>query len=62
MEDENLPPGYQNISGHIIFDVKTDNFIIKSRYFDGGQMKGVPAATTYTGVVSRESMRIKLTL
>jgi Reverse transcriptase (RNA-dependent DNA polymerase) len=50
-----LPPGYQQIKCHMIFDVKLgENFRRKAR----GQMTNPPASITYSSVVSRESVRI----
>ena len=55
--------GYQKISCHMIFDVKLgENFRRKARYVGGGHTTEVPAALTYSSVVSRESVRIMLTL
>ena len=43
-----LLPGYQNITCHIIFDVKTDkNFRRKAQFFADGHKTKTPAAMTY---------------
>jgi Reverse transcriptase (RNA-dependent DNA polymerase) len=56
-----LPPGYQQINCHMIFDVKLgENFRRKARYVAGGHMTKPPASITYSSVVSRESVRIML--
>jgi hypothetical protein len=46
---------------HIIFDVKMD-LTRKARYVAGGHMTAPPTALTYASVVSRESVRIMLTV
>jgi hypothetical protein len=60
-EKKDLPPGYQEIKCHMIFDVKLgENFRRKARYVAGGHMTEPPASITYSSVVSRESVRIAL--
>lgn len=60
-EKKDLPPGFQEIKCHIIFDVKLgENFRRKARYVAGGHVTDPPATTTYSSVVSRESVRIAL--
>ena len=57
-DDERLPPGYQEITCHMIFTVKFD-LRRKSRYVAGGHLvKEQPSYNTYSSVVSRESVRI----
>jgi hypothetical protein len=47
----------------MIFDIKLgENFRRKSRLVGGGHMTSTPAALTYSSVVSRESVRIFLTM
>ena len=60
-DDANLPPGHTFVKCHIIFDVKMD-LTRKSRYVAGGHMTKPPSSVTYASVVSRESVRIILTL
>ena len=60
--DEKNPPGYQYIRCHMIFDVKMEDFRRKARYVAQGNMTEAPATLTYASVVSRESVRIALTL
>ena len=60
-DDANLPPGHTFVKCHIIFDVKMD-LTRKSRYVAGGHMTKPPSSMTYASVVSRESVRIILTL
>ncbi len=63
LEDgEDIPPGYQQITGHIVWDVKLEGFQRKARYVADGHKIDAPAALTYASVVSRESVRIALTL
>ena len=57
-----IPPGYQQIGGHIIWDVKMENFRRKARYVAEGNMTEPPKTATYASVVSRESVRIALTI
>ena len=59
---ETIPPGYQEITCHIVWDVKMENFRRKARYVADGHKTEAPAAMTYAGVVSRETVRIALTL
>ena len=60
-EKGDLPPGFQEIKCHMIFDVKLgENFRRKARYVAGGHVTDPPATTTYSSVVSRESVRIAL--
>lgn len=59
-DDEPLPVGYGQQSGHMVYDVKLD-LTRKARYvLDGHKTKDVEGST-YAGVVSRESVRIALT-
>ena len=59
-----IPPGYQEITCHIIFDVKMgENFRRKARFVAGGHTTEVPdTLITYSSVVSRDSVRIALTI
>ena len=61
-----VPPGYQKIACHLIFDVKLElkngHFRCKARYVAGGHMTDAPATVTYASVVSCDSVRIALTL
>ena len=60
-EDEPLP-GYQEIPCHLIFTIKMEDFRRKARYIAGGHRTEVPATLTYASVVSRDTVRIALTL
>jgi len=53
-------PGYQEISCHMVFDIKMDGkFTRKARFVaNGNQTVGVEPSMTYASVVTRESVRI----
>ena len=60
-EVEHIPPGYQQIKCHMIFDVKMgENFRRKARFVAGGHTTETPTSLTYSSVVSRDSVRIIL--
>jgi hypothetical protein len=56
-KDDVVPPGYSEITCHLIFDVKFD-LTRKARYVAGGHLTDAPPFMTYASVVSRESVRI----
>ena len=59
--ESELPPGYQKIKCHFIFDIKMgENFRRKARLVANGNTTEPPAALTYSSVVSRDSVRIAL--
>jgi hypothetical protein len=61
--DTNDLVGYQKISGHLVFDVKLgENFRRKARYCADGHKTQSPASITYSTAVSRDSVRIILTI
>jgi hypothetical protein len=60
--EEAFPPTYQEIRCHMIFDVKMEDFRHKARFFAGGHTTDTRHAMTYASVVSRESVRISLTI
>ena len=64
LEDGNdPPPTFQEMKCHLIFDVKMEDFQRKARLVAGGHMTRTMSGTvTYASVVSRESVRIALTL
>ena len=61
---DEIPPGYQQINCHLIFDVKMgENFRRKARFVAGGHTTEVPdSLITYSSVVSRDSVRLALTI
>ncbi len=50
--------GYQEISCHIIFDVKMD-LTRKARFVTGGHVTETPASITYSIVVSRQCRELR---
>ena len=55
--------GYQQILGHLIFDVKfSENFRRKVRYVADGHRTKTPTSITYSTVVALDSVRIFLTI
>jgi hypothetical protein len=58
--DETVPVSFKWIKCHLIFNVKMD-FMRKARFVAGGHMTDPPSSIT-SSVVSRDSMRIALTL
>ena len=60
-EDANPLPGHTFVKYQIILDVKME-LTRKSHYLDGGHITKPPSSMTYASVVSRESVRIILTL
>ena len=62
-EVKDIPIGYQNVDCHMIFDIKMGgSFRRKARMVAGGHNTEVPATLTYLSVVSRDSVRIALTI
>ena len=58
-----IPIGYQQVKCQLIFDVKMfENFRRKARFVAGGHTTEVPSTLTYVSVVSRDSVRIALTI
>ena len=49
--------GYQEITCHLVFDVKMD-FTRKARFVANGSTTETPASITYSSVVSRDSVRL----
>jgi hypothetical protein len=60
--EESVPPTYQEIRCHMIFDVKMEDFRRNARFVAGGHTTDTPHAMTYASVVSRESVRVAPTL
>ena len=61
--EKDIPPGFQHIDCHLIFDVKMgENFRRKARMVAGGHTTTTPSSLTYSSVVSRDSVRICLTI
>jgi len=53
-----VPPGYQYMQCHMVYDIKLDGFRRKCRLVAGGHMIETPPHVTYAGVVSRDTVRI----
>ena len=63
LEDgEQVPIGYQCVPLHMVFGVKMEGFRCKARLVAGGHVTKPPATVTYASIVSRETVRIALTL
>jgi hypothetical protein len=60
--EESVPPTYQEIHCHMIYDVKMEDFRRNARFVAGGHTTDTPHAMNYASVVSRESVRIAPTL
>ena len=52
--------GYQEITCHMVFDVKMSTFQRKARFVASGNTTDPPLESTYASVVSRESVWIAL--
>ena len=59
-EGVHAPHGWKRVTGHLVWDVKMD-FTRKARWVLDGHKIPDPIVSTYTGVVSRESVRKALT-
>ena len=57
-----IPIGYQPMECHMIFDIKLDGFKRKARLVAGGHLVDSSSVMTYAGVVSRDTVRIALTM
>ncbi len=63
MRTGKVRPGYSFCSTHMIFDVKMDgSFTRKARLVADGHKTKPPTSITYSSVVSRDSVRIALTI
>ena len=61
--EEDIPPGYQDIKCHFIFDINMgDNFLQNTCFVASGHMTETPATLTYNYIVSRDLVRILLTI
>jgi len=61
-EGELVPRDHQFVRCHLIFDVKMEDFWRKAPFVAGGHMTKSPATLTYASVLSRETVRIALTI
>lgn len=60
-DGDQVPIGYKHIKCHMVFDVKMD-LTRKARLVAGGHMTDPPKESTYSSVVSRDSVRIAFTI
>jgi hypothetical protein len=58
--NQSVPPGWHNVTGHLVWDIKMD-FSRKARWVLDGHKTADPIGSTYAGVVSGESVRIAFT-
>ena len=61
-DDDRLPIGSQYMKYHIVFSIKMEDFSRKACLVAGGHMVEAPKRLTYAIMISRESVRIALTL
>ena len=61
-DDYHIPPAFQHIACHLVFDIKMGSLKRKVCLVAGGHTMEPPAAITYASVVSHELVRIALTV
>ena len=62
-EEKDILPGFQEVKCHMISDIKMgENFRRKAQMVAGGNTTEAPSSITYSSVVSRDSVRIALTI
>ena len=61
-DGEEPPPGYTHMGTHMVFEIKLDGFRRKARMVGDGHTVDAPAVMTYASVVSRETVRVALTM
>ena len=61
-DDERPPIDSQYMKCHMVFSIKMEDFSRKACLVSGGHMVEAPKSLTFASVVSRESVRIALTL
>ena len=57
-DNDSIPVGHKLIKCHMVFDVKMISLTRKARFVAGGHMTDPPKESTYSSVVSRESVRL----
>ena len=57
-EDGSIPVGFREITCHLVFDIKSDTLARKARFVAGGHLTDPPKESTYSSVVSRDSVRL----
>ena len=62
-DKEDIPPWYKFVNCHMIFDIKMgEGFRRKAHMVAGGHTTEAPASLDYSSVLSRDSVRIALTI
>ena len=60
MREVKVKPGFKYIGTHMIFDIKMDgNFTCKARLVAGGHNMSPTLYTTYSSVLTKESVRLE---
>jgi len=57
-DDNKVPDFYKRIGCHMVFDIKIGDLTRKARYVAGGHQTDPPKDSTYSSVVSRDSVRL----
>ena len=60
-KDGKIPIGYKHIDCHMIFDIKMD-LTQKARLVTGGHQMDPPKESVYSSIISKDSVRIILTI
>ena len=61
-KDDKPPVGSQYMKCHMVFSIKMEDFSRKAHLVAGGLMVEAPRSLTFASAVSRESVRIAMTL
>ena len=61
-EGSKPPPGYAELTCHLVFDLKAGSLLRKARFCGDGHKLEDPDVCTYASVVSRESVRLAFML
>jgi hypothetical protein len=56
-DEDKIPIGYKHITCHMVFNIKS-NLMRKARLVGGGHQTEVPKESTYSSVISRDSVQI----
>ena len=57
-DDDKMPVGYEKIQCHMVFDVKIGDLTRKARFCANGNETDPPKESTFSTVVSRDSVRL----
>ena len=55
LDDNIVPPGYKHITCHMVFDIKSD-LTHKASLVAGGHLTDPPKESTYSSVVTQDSV------